>query len=108
MLDAPFAFFSLLIAVVALAIARNALNRADGLRARLDALVAASEATAAGAAVPPPLPQFEQTTGPSPWIAAEHPAMQAERQPVVTEETSGATPIAPGTTTATPPPLPPQ
>jgi uncharacterized membrane protein len=113
MLDAPFAFFSLLIAIVALVIARKALNRADELRTRLDALTATSRVAPISSAMPPPLQDFERTVEPSPGIAAEHPAMSvasasAASEPVITEETSGAPSIAPDTAAATPPPLPPR
>src|ERR1700754_1230788 len=108
MLDAPFGFFSLLIAIVALVVARKALNRADELRARLDALTATSRVAPISSAMPPPLQDFERTVEPSPGIAAEHPAMSVASEPVITEETSGAPSIAPDRAAATPPPLPPQ
>src|SRR6201991_2693308 len=108
MLDAPFGFFSLLIAIVALVVARKALNRADELRARLDALTATSRVAPISSAMPPPLQDFEQTVEPSPGIAAEHPAVLSDNGPVVSEEAMGAPPIARDRAAATPPPLPPQ
>ena len=42
MFDSPFGFFSLLIAIVALIVARKAFNQAAMLRARLDAMDAAA------------------------------------------------------------------
>ena len=50
MFDSPLDFFSLLIAIVALMVARKALKQAAGLRARLDSI----ETTSAAAARPMP------------------------------------------------------
>src|SRR5437868_6492943 len=60
MLDSPFDFFALVIAIVAFILARKAFNQATALRARLDAI----EATGLQArSAPPPLTpqQLEQT-----------------------------------------------
>lgn len=63
MLDTPFDFFSLVIAIVAFVMARKAFNQVAVLRARLDALEIAP--AAATMAVPPPLPSQETPIAPS-------------------------------------------
>ncbi|WJR80162.1 DUF2339 domain-containing protein [Bradyrhizobium sp. NP1] len=102
MFDSPFDFLALLIAIVALAIARKALNQAASLRARLDQIQAAS--TAASPA-PPPLaatPEFQQAPATaSPSIAAE-PMAEAAVLP------ADEAPRENGGETAAPPPLPPE
>ena len=55
MFDDPFVFFALVIAIVALIVARKAMNQVAELRQRLEAI----QATPATAAVPPPLTPFE-------------------------------------------------
>src|SRR5947209_726667 len=96
MFDSPLDFFSLLIAIVALIVARNAFNQVAGLRARLDSIETVSAATPPTAPPPTPLQELEQTLATtSPGIAAEQPATSTE----------SITPGADGTT-ATPPPLP--
>jgi uncharacterized membrane protein len=96
MFDSPLDFFSLLIAIIALIVARKAFNQVAGLRARLDSIEAASAATPPTAPPPTPLQELEQTLATtSPGIAAEQPATSSE----------SITPGADGTT-ATPPPLP--
>src|SRR5437879_3389151 len=96
MFDSPFDFFSLLIAIIALIVARKAFNQVAGLRARLDSIEAASAATPPMAPPPTPLQEIEQTLATtSPGIAAEQPATSTE----------SIMPSADGTT-ATPPPLP--
>src|SRR5438477_229543 len=66
MLDTPFDFFALLIAVAAFIFARKAFNQSAVLRARLDALEAMG--LQPGSGIPP-----EQTTASSsPDLAAEH------------------------------------
>src|SRR5947209_4608385 len=104
MFESPFDFYSmldivsLLIAIVALILARKALNQAAGLRARLASIETASPAAPPPAPAPlPPHQEVEQTTAAtSPGIAAEQPAMSTE--PIAT---------AADGTTAIPPPLPP-
>jgi uncharacterized membrane protein len=104
-----FDFLTLVIAVVALIVARKTFNQAAALRARLDAIEAAGLQARPG---PPPLTaldELEQTlAAPSPPIAAEAPPTAA-----VTEQASRlqeAEPETPndaiGVTTAVPPPLP--
>src|SRR5437868_12116072 len=96
MFDSPLDFFSLLIAVIALMVARKAFNQGAGFRARLDPTEAASAATPPTAPPPRPLQKLEQTLATrSPGIAAEQSATSSE----------SITPGADGTT-ATPPPLP--
>ena len=76
MFDWPFEFLPLLIAGVALVVARNAFNRADELRRRLDAMEAvASAAAARPMAAPPPIPPQAQTEQAPPLVA--EPASQA-------------------------------
>ena len=82
MFDSPFGFFALVVAIVAFIFARKAINHAATLRARLDAMEAAWEATLVR---PPPTPlqELEQTRAPSsPGIAAEQPPTIAETYPV--------------------------
>ena len=89
MLDSPFDFFALVIAIVAFIFARKAFNQATALRARLDAI----EATGLQArSAPPPLTpqQLEQTL-------AEPVA------PVAGDETTA--PQDAGGTASAPPPL---
>jgi len=96
MFDSPLDFFSLLIAIVALIVARKAFNQVAGLRARLDSIETVSAATPPTAPPPTPLQELEQALATtSPGIAAEQPATSTE----------SITPSADGTT-ATPPPLP--
>jgi uncharacterized membrane protein len=94
--------FALLIAVVALIVARKAFNQAAELRARLDATEAM-----VWQARPVTLPP-EQTLAPSsPGVAAEPPAIVDADSiaPAAEQETAAPTPVA--ATAATPPPLPP-
>ncbi len=109
MLDVNLNFFALVIAVVAFAIARKALNQAAALRARLDAMeAAASRATP----VPPPLTplqELEQTLAtPSPDIAPEQPVTASEAEPVTprADDHIPAAVNADGTTPVPPPLLP--
>jgi uncharacterized membrane protein len=100
-------FFSLVIAIVALIVARKAFNQTATLRARLDAI----EATAlqAGAVAPPlaPLQEVEQGLTASPSVAAEQPAMAGEIETAApAAEAQDAAPTAATDGTATPPPLP--
>jgi hypothetical protein len=54
MFDSPFDFLTLIFAIAALVVARNAFSRVGELRARLDAMQDA--AAAAARATPPPVP----------------------------------------------------
>ncbi len=110
MFYSPFAFFSLLIAIVAFMVSRKALNQAAMLRARLDAMDAA--AWQARPVTPPPTP----TETPEQTPAASSPSVASE-QPATAAATESVAPVAhdPGTTAkdaatgaaAMPPPLPP-
>ena len=103
-----FDFFAMVIAIVALIVARKTFNQAATLRARLDAI----EATGFQAKpIPPPLPaalEPEPTpTTPSPDIAADQPAMMAGAQQA--EPAPSDQPAAPDVAavlTAVPSPLP--
>src|SRR6202047_762647 len=98
-----FEFFSLLVAILALVIARKSFNQTAVLRSRLDAIEAAGLRAAPGA---PPPTEFEQTlAASSPDIAAEHPATTAETQQASPRETEPSAPD--DANTAMPPPLPP-
>jgi uncharacterized membrane protein len=98
-----FEFFSLLVAILALVIARKSFNQTAVLRSRLDAIEAAGLRATPG---PPPPTEFEQTlAASSPDIAAEHPATTAETEQATPRETEPSAPD--DATTAMPPPLPP-
>ncbi len=71
MFDSPSDFFSLVIAIAAFIFARKAFNRADMLRARLDAIEAAPRV--ATTIVPPPLSAAEAPVAPPPRSATEAP-----------------------------------
>jgi uncharacterized membrane protein len=102
-----FDFFSLMVAVVALIVARKTFNQIAALKARLDALER-SPVQAAAAAAPPPLPpqQEPEPTPPksSPGIAAEQPVPAAEIAPAAGE--LNATLQDAAGAALTPPPLP--
>src|ERR1700730_3029806 len=103
-----FELFSLLVAILALVVARKSFNQAAALRVRLDAIEAAGMQTRPG---PPPLTAQQPLERPpeasSPKIAAEPPATIAEAEQASLEETEihGAN-DAVGGTGAMPPPLP--
>jgi hypothetical protein len=100
MFDAPFDFFALAIAIVALIVARKSMNQAAALSARLDAI----EATAAVARpVPPPLPPREELA-PGPAVAP--PPIAEPVAPLAPEQQTEPSPTT-GPTAAPPPPLPP-
>ncbi len=101
-----FDFFSLMVAIVALIVARKTFNEIATLKTRLGRLETAA-AQARPAIVPPPLaPQLEPeqaTPEPSPGIAAEPAAVAPEPEPVASAaETIGTSPAD----SAPPPPLP--
>ncbi len=104
-----FDFLTLVIAVVALIVARKTFNQAAVLRARLDAIEAAGLQARPG---PPPLTaldELEQTlAAPSPPIAAEPPPTTAATElPPLLPEAEPTTPNGTiGVTAAMPPPLP--
>jgi uncharacterized membrane protein len=97
MFDSPSDFFSLVIAIVALLIARKALNQVALLRTRLDAIEAPA---AARAAVPPPLPVFGAPIAPSASDKVGIETTEAESPPVQPEPAPQPTPKIP-----VPPPL---
>ncbi|HMI11370.1 MAG TPA: DUF2339 domain-containing protein, partial [Bradyrhizobium sp.] len=65
MLDSPFDFFSLVIAIVAFIFARKAFNQTAALRARLDVMETLASSAAAARPMPPPLPAQEAPIAPS-------------------------------------------
>jgi uncharacterized membrane protein len=103
-----FELFSLLVAILALVVARKSFNQAAALRARLDAIEAAGMQARPG---PPPLtaqhPFERPLEASSPNIAAEPPATIAEAEQASLGETQVHAPNTTiGSTTAMPPPLP--
>lgn len=102
-------FFSLVIAIVALIVARKAFNQAASLRARLDAIEAT--ASVAGPVPPPltPLQEAEQTLASSPSVAAEQPetGTEAETAAPVADQPGAADDNVTGGPAVAPPPLPP-
>jgi uncharacterized membrane protein len=104
-----FDFLTLVIAVVALIVARKTFNQAAALRARLDAIEAAGLQARPG---PPPLTALDELgqtlAAPSPPIAAEPPptAAATEQAPRLQEAEPDTPNDAIGVTTAMPPPLP--
>jgi uncharacterized membrane protein len=95
MFDSPYDFFSLIIAIVALLIARKALNQVAALRTRLDAIGAPAVASAA---VPPPLPVFRAPIAPS--ASERTDSRRVESRPVQPASAPQSTPKMP-----VPPPL---
>ena len=81
MFDSPPDFFSLIIAIAALIFARKAYVDAKRLRARLDAMEAATAPVATPA--PLPLPQYEPAPATQPDLPAEPPAIPAEIAPAM-------------------------
>src|SRR5882672_1222721 len=65
MLDSPFDFFSLVIAIVAFIFARKAFNQTAALRARLDVMETLASSATAARPMPPPLPAQEASIAPS-------------------------------------------
>ena len=110
MFDWPFDWFSIAVAIAAFVLALKAFNRADHLRARLDALEGA-QARAAAAPVPPPLSPLQEVEA---TLAASPPPIPTVDQPASSVESRGPatsgealTAEATGSTTTTPPPSPP-
>src|SRR6202048_577586 len=79
MLDLPFDFFSLVVALVAFVLAFKAFNQAAALRARLDVMERLASSAAVSRPVPPPL-------------AAQAPATPAAASEIRTETTAEAAP----------------
>ena len=95
-----FDFFALLVAIVALIVARKTFNQITALRARLDAIEAfAGQAKQA----PTPLHEPEQTLAPASADLSE----QAEPTPPPQEAEPAMAQQATDATSATPPPIPP-
>ena len=103
MFDWPFDFLPLLIAVVALLVARKALNRVDELRTRLEAMQSFAAAATARSAPPPVPPPAELEQAPT--LIAEPPVADQPAAALVAETTAVNSEAvgAPGA----PPPLPP-
>ncbi|MEN3349435.1 MAG: hypothetical protein V7632_3070, partial [Bradyrhizobium sp.] len=102
MFDSPFDFLTLVIAIIAIALAQKAMSQVSALQRRLDAIEGAG--TARTAMPPPlaPLQQFEQAPPMAP--AATQPPPLPEAPPVVPaaqDQPSAGAPSA-----APPPPLP--
>jgi uncharacterized membrane protein len=105
MFDWPFDFLSGLIAVVALLVARKALNRVDELRARLEAMQSFAAAAAARPAPPPIPPAMEPEKAPP--LVAEPPRPVSPDQ-AGAPAPEAALPNSGGSHAAvSPPPLPP-
>ena len=103
--DLPFDFFALAIAVVALLLARKALNQTAALRARLDS-AEASTSMAATRRGPPPLPATEAS--PAASTASEKTTETVQPAPAPRPSPSPAPPPIPeiSAPAATPPPGP--
>jgi uncharacterized membrane protein len=102
MFDWPFDFLSVLIAVVALLVARKALNRADELQRRVDAMQSFA-AAATTRPSPPPLPPPTEAEQAPPLVAEPSLADQPSL-PLAEAATSDSDAI---NADITPPPLPP-
>jgi len=110
MFDWPFDWFSIAVAIAAFVLALKAFNRADHLRARLDALEGA-QARAAAAPVPPPLSPLQEVeatraASPPPLPTIEKPAAPVDSPSLATSD-EALTAEATDSTTTTPPPSPP-
>ncbi len=102
-----FVLFAVLIAIVALIIARKTFNQVAALRARLDAIEAI--ALKAETVQPPPMPVQEPERAPAaaPDMAAEQPEMASESAGRPREAEPTALSEAAGGAGAAPPPIPP-
>ncbi|MCC8940227.1 hypothetical protein H8A99_28135, partial [Bradyrhizobium sp. Arg68] len=83
MFDSPFDFLTLVIAIIAIALAQKAMSQVSALRRRLDAIEGAG---AARTAMPPPLvpmPDFEQAPPMAP--SASQPPPLPEPPPILPE-----------------------
>ena len=100
MFDWPFDFLPLLIAVVALLVARKALNQTSDLRRRLDAMQSIAAAATAARPMPPPIPPAAEFQQAPPLVT----------EPQVVERAAVAEPAAINaeaiSAAAAPPPLP--
>jgi len=104
MFDLPFDFFSLVVAIVALLLARKALNQVAVLRARLDLMETMASPAPAARPAPPPLPAYEARVAPSASEQTRTETTEAEAPPIqpATEPQRASEIPAP-----TPPTLPP-
>ncbi|MEA2868085.1 MAG: hypothetical protein QOE39_2800 [Bradyrhizobium sp.] len=103
-------FFSVLIAIVALMVARKAFNQAAELRARVHALEGMSPQARPA---PPPLTAYQESEqaapAPSPDVAAEQPAIVADVEsiaPAADDHTAAPQDADTDGTATSPPPLP--
>src|SRR5579871_3160209 len=99
-LDAPFDFFALLIAVIAFFVARRSRKQIDALRARLDLLEAAGEQAARAVPSPTPHEPTVESAAPAPTV------QPVSEPPPLAPEAAAAEAEIPAPTVA-PPPLPP-
>jgi uncharacterized membrane protein len=83
MFDWPFDFLSVVIAIVALVVARKAFNQIDALRARLDAMQILA-APASAQPTPPPVPVLTESEQ-APPLVSEQAAPTGETQPSAPE-----------------------
>jgi uncharacterized membrane protein len=98
-----FAFFALLVAIIALIVARKTFNQIAALRARLDAFEAIALEVTPVSPPPTPLGEVEQTLAPAPPdLSAQAEPGTAAREAEPTEPNDAI-----DATTAMPPPLPP-
>jgi uncharacterized membrane protein len=102
-LDAPFDFFALLIAIIAFVVALRSRKQARALTARLDRLEAMS--AQAVRAAPPPLPH-EPAVVPSPPSAPAEADLVAEPPPIAAEAAMPQPAAHAATQAVAPPPLP--
>lgn len=102
-----FDFFALLVAVVALIIARKTFNQIAQLRARLDAIEAIALQATPRPSPPSPLQELERTLAASPDVAAEQPAMASEPTTQPREAEPAALGAGIGAAASMPPPVPP-
>ncbi|MDO8400464.1 MAG: DUF2339 domain-containing protein [Bradyrhizobium sp.] len=82
MFDLPFDFFSLVVAIVGLIVARKAFDQIAVLRARLDLLETSASPAAATRAAPPPLPVHETPLAPSAADQTRIETTEAEAPPI--------------------------
>src|SRR5690348_2916407 len=104
MFDWPFDFLALLIAIVALLIARKALNRVDELRRQLEVMQSFAAAAPPRAAPPPIPPAMEPEKAPP--LVAEPPISVSPSQATMPAPEPGLSGSGESNVPAAPPPLP--
>ncbi len=104
MFDLPFDFFSLVIAIVGVIVARKAFDQIAVLRARLDLLETSSAPAPAIRAAPPPLPVHETPVAPSASDQTRIETTEAEAPPIQPDAAQQPGSEIPA---SAPPPLPP-